>query len=91
MGVKKSDGVWMKTNGDVLSPYEVEITNKDASDECLVADKDTDYKHKIVDCNLKFSVRYFFILVLNFLILNFDFSALLHSESKLSPKLHLGA
>lgn len=63
VGVKKSNGVWMKTNGDILSPYEVEITNKDASHDCLVADKDTDYKHKIVDCNLKFSVRLFLFLL----------------------------
>ena len=56
VGVKQSDSVWLKTNGDILSSYEVQITNENATGGCLVADQDLDFKHKIVDCSLKFSV-----------------------------------
>ena len=51
VGVKQSDSVWLKTNGDILSSYEVQITNENATGGCLVADQDLDFKHKIVDCS----------------------------------------
>ena len=56
IGVKQIDGVWLKTNGEILSKYEVQLINEDTDGNCIIADKDSDYKHKIVDCNLQFSV-----------------------------------
>ena len=54
--MKQTNGVWLKTNGEILSNYEVQILNEGEPGDCMIADESADFKHRIVDCNLKFSV-----------------------------------
>ena len=61
IGVTKTNGIWLKTNGEILSNYEIQLTNNSSAGDCMIADKDLNYKHKIVDCSLQFSVSYRFV------------------------------
>ena len=56
IGLKQNNGVWLKTNGEILTKYEVQIINEGSAGDCMIADQESEYKHKIVDCSLKFSV-----------------------------------
>ena len=56
VGVKKQDGSWFKTSGEILNKVEVDVINDWSDGDCMIVDAENDYRHKVVGCDLKYKV-----------------------------------
>lgn len=58
IGVKNRNGDWETTDGHLLSNLDVNVTGSWSDGDCIIADASADYQHKVVSCELKFSVKH---------------------------------
>lgn len=56
VGVNQTNSNWTKSNGEVLSALDVNVTNDWSLGDCMIADASNEYQHKIVDCESSFPV-----------------------------------
>ena len=68
IGVKRSDGVWLKTDGRNLLDHELSFEDSINEGDCLIASIENDFKSKIVPCTEEFKVSH---ITLNKALLNF--------------------
>ena len=59
LGVRKTNGTWIKTNGKLLTKLDLKMANDSSKGECIVADANSNYESKAVDCALTFAVLFF--------------------------------
>ena len=58
VGVKKQDGSWFKTSGEILNKVEVDVINDWSDGDCMIVDAENDFRHKVVGCDLKYKVGF---------------------------------
>ena len=58
VGAYKTEDMWIKTTKEkLLLNYDVNITNDLSEGECIIADADSDYQHKVVSCSEQYKVQ----------------------------------
>lgn len=58
IGVTRTDGVWIKTDGRKLEDMELSFEDNVDEGDCTIAYIENDYKPKIVPCTGKFKVSH---------------------------------
>ena len=50
IGVQNINGSWIKSDGQLLSNYEVNLVNNETDGDCIIADSTVNYLHRAVSC-----------------------------------------